>query len=248
MTKISVVSYLNSKPFIYGLKKTNFHKQAEVELDIPSVCAEKLLTGKVDIGLVPVAVLPDLKKYTIISDYCIGANGPVDSVLLLSNVPLKDIKTILLDYQSRTSVLLTRILAKRYWEISPDFISSAPGYEKEITGDIAGVVIGDRALQLKDKFKFCYDLSGEWKNFTSLPFVFATWTAINPPDEKFLNGFNNALSEGMKLFREISQNESSELLSEKTIYNYLTNSIDYNFDEQKKNALDLFLRFASDFR
>ncbi|MBK8584164.1 MAG: hypothetical protein IPN88_01490 [Bacteroidetes bacterium] len=93
MLKISVVSYLNSKPFIYGFNKTNFNSKAAIELDIPSVCADKLLTGKVDIGLVPVAILPKLKDYFIISDYCIGANGPVDSVLLLSNVPLNEIKS-----------------------------------------------------------------------------------------------------------------------------------------------------------
>lgn len=248
MIKISVVSYLNSKPFIYGFNKTKFNSFAEIELDIPSVCAEKLLNGKVDIGLVPVAILPELKNYSIISDYCIGANGPVDSVLLLSNEPLESVKTILLDYQSRTSVLLSRVLAKKFWNISPEFLPSEPGYEKDISGSVAGVVIGDRALILKNKFKYCYDLAGEWKKFTGLPFVFATWTAITPPDDAFMLEFNSALGEGMKLIREISKNESSHELSENVIFNYLTKSIDFNYDKDKKSALKLFLRYASELK
>ena len=246
MLKISVVSYLNSKPFIYGFNKTNFNSKAAIELDIPSVCADKLLTGKVDIGLVPVAILPKLKDYFIISDYCIGANGPVDSVLLLSNVPLNEIKSILLDYQSRTSVMLTKVLAKNFWKIAPEFLNSEEGYENLINGNTAGVVIGDRALVLKDKFKFCYDLSGEWKKFTGLPFVFATWTARVQPDDNFISEYNAAISIGMKMIAEISKAESNDLISEELIYSYLTKSIDFNFDDKKKEALKLFLQLSKD--
>jgi chorismate dehydratase len=246
MLKISVVSYLNSKPFTYGFKKTGFSSMAEIELDIPSICAEKLITGKVDIGLVPVAILPELSDYSIISDYCIGADGPVDSVLLLSDVPLNKIKNILLDYQSRTSVMLTKVLAKNFWKIDATFLESKPEYEKLIDGNTAGVVIGDRALKLKQKFKYCYDLSGEWKKFTGLPFVFATWTARVKPDENFIMAFNTSISEGMKMIPEISKSESTEALSETEIFTYLTKSIDFNFDERKKQALKLFLKLASE--
>ena len=106
MIKVSCVSYLNSQPFIYGLKNNSIINEIELSLDVPSVCAEKILSGKADIGLIPVAVIPQLKESHIISDYCIGADGKVETVLLLSDVPLEKIKSILLDYQSRTSVLL----------------------------------------------------------------------------------------------------------------------------------------------
>lgn len=244
MLKISVVSYLNSKPFIYGFNKTNLSSIAEIELDIPSVCADKLIRGKVDIGLVPVAILPELADYSIISDYCIGADGPVDSVLLLSDVPLSEIENILLDYQSRTSVMLTKVLAREFWKINPTYLSSEAGYENSISGATAGVVIGDRALRLKDKFKYCYDLSGEWKKLTGLPFVFATWTAIVQPDKKFIDTFNASIAEGMKLIPEIAKKECNETITESEITTYLTRSIDFVFDEKKKEALQLFLKFA----
>src|ERR1039458_6553628 len=101
--KISVVSYLNSKPFIYGLQHSTFLNEIDLQLDIPSVCAQKLIDGQVDIGLIPVAALPQLKDPYIITDYCIGAEGKVASVMLYSNVPLHEITAILLDYQSKTS-------------------------------------------------------------------------------------------------------------------------------------------------
>lgn len=241
--KISIVSYLNSKPFIYGFEKTGFSSLAEISIDIPSVCAEKLITGKVDIGLVPVAILPQLKKITIISDYCIGSNGPVDSVLLVSDVPLDEIESIVLDYQSRTSVELTKILCRKLWNIAPTFIQSQPDYEKQLGGKLAGVIIGDRALLYRHRFKYSYDLSEEWKKLTGLPFVFATWTSTIDLEESFLSEFNRSISEGMKLIELISQKEASSDFTKEQIKNYLTHSIDYRFDNRKQEAMELFLTF-----
>src|SRR6185436_13549106 len=144
MIKISCVRYLNSQPFVYGLKNNSIINDIELSLDTPSDCAEKLLNGTVDIGLIPVAVIPALKESHIISDYCIGADGKVETVLLLSDVPLNEIKNVLLDYQSRTSVLLVRILADKFWKISPQWIDGENDFEKRISGTTAGLVIGDR--------------------------------------------------------------------------------------------------------
>jgi chorismate dehydratase len=94
MIKISCVRYLNSQPFVYGLKNNSIINDIELSLDTPSDCAEKLLNGTVDIGLIPVAVIPALKESHIISDYCIGADGKVETVLLLSDVPLNEIKNV----------------------------------------------------------------------------------------------------------------------------------------------------------
>ena len=83
--RISAVKYANTYPFIYGLTESGFDKKVILETDHPADCAAKLINRKVDIGLIPVASLPLLKEYHIISDYCIGANGIVRTVLLLSN-------------------------------------------------------------------------------------------------------------------------------------------------------------------
>ncbi|HTF05926.1 MAG TPA: menaquinone biosynthesis protein, partial [Bacteroidia bacterium] len=182
------MSYLNSKPFIYGLEKLP-PKDCELSLDIPSECARKLLSGEVEIGLVPVAVLKSMPQYHIISDYCIGAVGKVDSVKLYSEVPLEKIDEVLLDYQSRTSVALVKILAKELWKINPRWSPAQEGFETEISGTKAAVIIGDRTFSLpgpkdssRGKYSYEYDLSEAWFTLTGLPFVFAVWASRTKPD------------------------------------------------------------------
>ena len=92
--RVSAVSYLNSIPFVYGLEKSSVQSQIELSLDIPSECANKLLDNQVDLALVPVAIIPQLKFSEIISPYCIGANGPVETVCLFSQVSLNEIEEI----------------------------------------------------------------------------------------------------------------------------------------------------------
>ena len=190
--KVSCVSYLNSRPFIYGLQNSDIKNEIELSTDTPAECADKVENGLVDIGLAPVAILSEMEEYRIISNYCIGADGEVGSVLLLSDVPLDEIENIFLDYQSRTSVMLAQILAEKFWNIKPHFIESKENYESLIGNTTAGIVIGDRTFQMKEKFKYIYDLSAEWKKFTQLPFVFACWIANKELDRSFVKRFNDA--------------------------------------------------------
>ena len=97
--RVSAVSYLNTLPFQYGLFKGNKLPFMDVSLDIPSVCADKLLNGEASVGLIPVAVLPSLPEHSIVTDFCIAADGPVRTVLLYSDVPVEEIETIFLDYR-----------------------------------------------------------------------------------------------------------------------------------------------------
>src|ERR1700739_4758234 len=133
--KISIVSYTNTLPFKYGISQSGLEDKIDLQLDIPSVCAQKLLDDKVDIGLIPVAVIPLLKKHYIISKYCLGTNGKVNTVKLYSNVALEEIKNVYLDYQSRTSVTLVQVLAKFFWKIKPIFTQASDGFEKLVNGN-----------------------------------------------------------------------------------------------------------------
>ncbi|MEA3451967.1 MAG: MqnA/MqnD/SBP family protein, partial [Bacteroidota bacterium] len=133
--KISAISYLNTFPFLYGIySDKNFMNKISLSTDYPSLCASKLINNNVDIGLIPIAVLPEIENRQIISDFCIGASGRVQSVMLFSDVPISDIDNLYLDYQSRTSVGLIKILAKNHWKISPKWIAGLNGYEKDISG------------------------------------------------------------------------------------------------------------------
>jgi chorismate dehydratase len=141
--------------------------------------------------------LPALKQYHLISDYCIACDGEVASVCLFSEVPINEIKTILLDYQSKTSVALLKILLKDHWNINPKLADTSSGYELSIENTTGGLVIGDRALAQRNQSKYCYDLGLAWKQLTGLPFVFAVWVSNKPMDKQFIEKFNMTNSYGL---------------------------------------------------
>ena len=239
--KIAAVSYINTLPFIYGLEKSNLINNVELSTYIPSICGEKLINNEVDLGLIPVAILPKLKEYYIVSEYCIGAKDKVDSVFLFSDVPLNKIKNIILDYQSQSSNNLTKVLCKNYWKITPKFINAHDNYQAEIIDNTAGIVIGNRALKDKNKYKYVYDLAYEWKQFTGKQFVFALWVSNKKLNESFINKFNNALKLGINNINVLKNNTS--YLTDAEFNNYLTKNIDYIFDSNKKESLNLFLEY-----
>lgn len=233
--KISAVSYTNSLPFIYGLQASEIINRIDLSLDIPSDCARKLIDNEVDIGLVPVAVLPEISDCQIISNYCIGASGAVNSVFIFSQKPASEIKTLRLDPQSRTSNALARILLNHNWGVAPEIVSGEAD---------AFVEIGDRTFGKKEQYLFVYDLAEVWKTFTGLPFVFAVWAANKPIDDEFISSFNAALKSGLDARRQIL-----ETLPQKPGFNledYLLHKIDYTLNEPKHQALDLFLSYLRD--
>lgn len=246
MVKISCVSYLNSKPFIFGLQNSEIINEIDLHLDTPADCAQKFNDKLVDIGLVPVAALRGMDDYHIISDYCIGADGEVGSVVLASDVPIHHIQNILLDYQSRTSVILAQVLADKFWKIKPQFHDTHQNYESIIGGTTAGIIIGDRTFALKSRFKYIYDLAHEWKLFTNLPFVFACWVANKHIDYTFVKRFNNALRFGLMNSEKVITDFTKETGTTVNVRDYLENKISYSFDDRKKFAMELFLTYANE--
>lgn len=239
--KVSAVSYLNTKPFLAGLKAAELLPQVDLETDIPSVCAEKLLVGLVDMALVPVAVLRKVPRAYINSTYCIGADGKVKTVCLFSDVPIEQVEKVYLDYQSRTSVRLFEILCDEYWLIAPEMLPAEPGYTKLIQGTTAGVVIGDRAIALLEKHAYVYDLAETWKQHTGLPFVFAVWASLKPLDDEFINAFDESASLGMSFRDEIAKEYSHLNNSLFTTREYLFQNLSFELSEDKQRAMRMFL-------
>ena len=239
--RISAVSYTNTKPFLYGIQNTPILDQIDLSLDIPADCAQKLIDDKVDIGLIPVAAALNLPGWNIVSDYCIGANGPVNSVFIFSNTDIHEVKTVQLDPQSRTSNNLARVLMKNFWKVEPALVTNAPDYAEPNDPDTAFVQIGDRTFGKKEEYKFVYDLSEAWRKFTGLPFVFAAWIANKPIPQNFLDEFNKSLKFGLdhrpELLKSIPQREDFDL------EDYLMHKLDFDLTEDKKKALHLFLDY-----
>ena len=201
-----------------------------MSLDIPSDCANKLINNQVDIGLIPVAALLEIPDYKIISSYCIGASGAVDSVFIFSEKPIHQIMSITLDVQSRTSNHLAKVLLKNHWHIQPEFASKG---ESD-----AFVQIGDRTFGKKEQYPYRYDLAEEWQKCCDLPFVFAVWAANKEIPASFINEFNSALKYGLDHRRNVI--DSMPAKENFDFEDYLMNKIDYNLDSKKMEALHLF--------
>jgi chorismate dehydratase len=245
LLKISAVSYLNTIPFVYGILKSGHLENFRLDLDVPSVCAEKLKTGVVDVALVPAGAFPDFENPVLISEYCIGAVGKVRTVLLLSQKPLKQIDKIYLDYDSRTSVQLVKVLAEHYWNISPKWKSLNPGQSDHPEQLESLVAIGDKTFELVKEYKYVYDLAEEWIRFTSLPFVFAAWLTLQPIPEQTLESLNNALAWGVGRKAESLEFFKDKLPACRDCLSYLENNISFQLDEEKKKGMQLFLNYIS---
>lgn len=239
--RLTAVSYLNTKPFIYGLFRSPVSEQIELSLNIPSVCAQKLANGEADLALAPVAILPQLREAFLVSDFCIGASGPVKTVCIFSEKPLEQITRIYLDYHSKTSAALAPILCKEYWGINPEFVPATAGFEQQIKGNTAGLVIGDRAIGLGNRFPFVYDLGEAWVKWTGLPFVFAAWVSTRPLPTEFIQRFNTALQAGIAYVPELTQ--IIPAIPDFDLESYFRHNISYELNEAKWQGLNHFLKF-----
>lgn len=238
-----------------------------LSLRVPALCAADAIAGQTDIALVPTAAIPLIPGFRIaaadsangsssftpriITDYCIGAEGAVDTVVLLSDTPLDQVRKVYLDSHSRTSVQLVRVLARQYWQINPvwvDFADCASTFATE--GDAlahgeAMVAIGDKVFVLHKahRYAYCYDLAQEWADFTGgLPFVFAAWVACTSAGAEFAPRLNRALAFGVEHIADaitgtVNRSRNFEF---DTAYRYLTQSIKFRLDDRKKEAMQLF--------
>ncbi len=245
--RISAVKYANTYPFIYGMAETGFDKKVIIETDHPSQCAEKLISGKVDIGLIPIAALPMLKDYYIITDYCLGAYGKVRTVMLLSNCPFSEIQSINLDYHSRSSVNLARILAKNAWKREFTWKNTYTGFDfLHIPENEAVVLIGDKCFKYENCFSLRMDLAEEWYKLTHLPFAFACWTANKKLDNEFITEFNHALGTGVKnIPAVVDKYGKTGTIRGEDLRIYLTKNMNFDLNDDKRKAIKLFLEMMS---
>ncbi len=242
--RIGAVSYLNTKPLIYGLQENPISQQIDLILDYPSNLTTLLQKDKIDIALLPVATIPLVNNAKIISKFCIAANKKVNSVCLFSEVPIEDIQEIYLDYQSRTSVMLLRLLLKDYWKLRPALLQAEENYIANISGKKAGLIIGDRALENLGKYPYIYDLAEAWFHFTKLPFVFAAWVSNKEIDVTFIELFEKANELGINRIKDIAKEINYPHFNLK---DYYENNIHYTLDEEKRNGLTMFLKMIENF-
>lgn len=232
--KISAVSYTNTLPFLKGIKASDkLLKQIDLSVDVPSECARKVIKDEVDLGIIPVAALSKLSTYHIISDYCIGSVGAVNSVFIYSDKPIDQIKTLKLDEQSRTSNGLARILIKNYWKVDVKVVMQGEAD--------ACVLIGDRTFDTKKDVPYVYDLGKYWQEFTGLPFAYAVWVSKKSLPESFVQDFNEALETGVSKIDEVIN--ELEFNPNFDFNDYFKKYLHFILDDKKRNAIDTYLKY-----
>jgi len=236
--KVGAVSYLNTKPLLYGIERSDIREDIELTVDYPSELAKQLREGKIDLALLPVAAMPSIPNARIVSDYGIAAEGNVVSVALFSQVPLEQIEAVYLDYQSRTSVRLAQLLLENHWKKNVEYRPANEHYIEYINGTAAGVIIGDRALKQLNNFEYIYDLSAAWNAYTGLDFVFAAWVANKELDVNFIERFNKANAVGLDHLEEIV---AANPFPYYDLHEYYTDNIKFLLDAEKKRGLSKFL-------
>ena len=253
--RVSAISFLNTAPLMWDFAHGQAGDGFDVHYTLPSKCAEELRLGTADIGIIPVFTYALIPGLVIIPDIAIATKGVVRSILLISKVPVEQIRSIALDTSSRTSVALTKVLFGKFWGGEHTFLAHDPDVEQMLVKCDAALVIGDPALRAKTDGYYVYDLATEWKRFTGKPFVFAVWAirmaalSGNEQATRVVEVFQRSRDNGLRpenvglLAREWAPRIG---ISEQDVRTYLTQNIHYHLDAANLEGLALFFQYAAE--
>jgi chorismate dehydratase len=244
--RLQGVAYLNAWPVLYGLMVGR--ESERLRMALPSVLAKRLVTRQVDVALAPIATLAERPGFEVAPHVCIGADGPVASVLIVGERPIEDLQLLLLDTASRTSVVLAQLVAAHLRNGRALTVQAGDHarMEREVGGATGAVVIGDHALGLRHRYACVLDLGEAWKTWTGLPFVFAAWIAQEGVLNESTQGMlERSLEHGLSARREIAHMWAAQHGGEPAFYErYLTHHVRYTFDERFQAGLREFFARA----
>ena len=197
MLRLGRISYVNMAPVFFRL-------EAEVDevAGVPTELNRKLLAGELDVAPIPsIEYARNADKLRLLPRLCVSSEGAVDSIQLVSRIPLEQVRTVAVTPESATSVVLTKVLL-------PD-AEHVPLEEKAD----AKLLIGDAALRsaFEDPTPH-HDLGRLWLERTGLPMVFAVWAAREPVaaavkelEDALVESVRQARAEPEQLAREASE-------------------------------------------
>jgi len=246
--KMGAVSFLNTKPLIYGIEKNRFPHNFELTKEIPSSLAVQLNAGKLDVGLIPsIAYAKNSPSLRIVPECGIIAHDQVNSIRLYFNKDLKDIRTVAIDISSMTSVVLTKIILAERFEMKPEFVAARPDLEKMLASADAALIIGDSALfKTGSVAKNYLDLAEEWKDMTSLPFVFAVWAGR--PESIDMDDIQAIISSktlGQDNIDEVCREAAVEYRVDfSVVKSYLTENVQFDLGDQEIAGMRHFFELA----
>jgi chorismate dehydratase len=244
--RVGIVNFLNSKPLAWGFLKGHHADLFAPSFHPPSLVARLLAQGNLDIGLIPSIEVQRIPNLRVLPDMCVAASHEVRSVLLVSRVPIEEVRRVALDTNSRTSATLIRILMRERWGLTPEYLHERPDPERMLAEADAALLIGDPALRVDRERYNIIDLAAEWNALTGLPFVFAVW-AVRPeveiPDLPFY--FKSSLRYGLSSLDTLVREAAAEMgLDSSEIRSYLTENLSFFLRREEIEGLEEFYRRA----
>jgi len=242
------IRFLNARPLLAGLEAglpaPFSYRLTTAE---PAECAEQLRSVRAAAGLVPVAALPSLPDVRALPGLGIAARQEVGSVLLVSRVPLEEIRTLAAHTASRTSVALALLLLAERWGVRPRVVPFRPPVEAMLAEAEAAIVIGDPALHVRGRSGHReVDLAAAWVEWTGLPFVFAVWGVRSTAPA----GLEALLEASLAYAREHWQDlvprwAEAHGVGREEARRYLEENLTYQLGEREREGLEEFLGRAA---
>lgn len=240
--RIGAVSYLNTRPLVYGLKDNS---EYSLTLDLPSALAERLRLEEIDVGLIPLVEYLRGIGSALLPGICIASDGPVRTVKLFSRIHPEKLTSVAVDAGSRTSVALLRILLSERFGVTPDFHIFRADMPEMLRRHDAALLIGDVAFT-DDGAPFIWDLGEGWKDLTGLPFVYAAWVLRDPAHtdqvQRWLRG---AIAEGLTHLKDIAEDAAGiSGFDANSLHSYLAETLHYTLGAREIRGIETFQKFC----
>ena len=273
--RVSIVEFLNTAPLVWGFTNGPLAGKYDLSFTVPSQCAEALRNGEVDVAIIPAIEYQRMENVVALPGMAIAAKGQVRSLLVVAKRPIELAKRIALDTSSRSTVALTRILAKEHWRIAPQFVDAEPDVPEMLAKADAALVIGDPALNIAVKMDalagkspttgeccqgdpddmpvpgfeslFVYDVAHQWHEMTSKPCVLALWVGRRDAiTPEVVADFEASKEYGLEHISEIATAAAVTLgLPRCELERYLRVNIQFHLGEDNLAGLRLFFEKAA---
>jgi chorismate dehydratase len=245
--RIGAVSYFNTLPLVWGMLHGPERERVDLSFSLPSKCAEEVERGEIEIGLVPVAEIAR-QGLEVVPGVGISCRGAVRSILLVSRVPWRRVRTLAADAGSRTSVELAQVILRERFGVDAKTTPMEPDLDRMLAVCDAALLIGDAALHISpaDLHYEWLDLGQEWFTLTGLPMVFAAWAGKPGLPASALEEITRASYQfGKSRIQEIVDSEhAARQISKELAERYLRHHIRFELGAEEAKGLETFFELA----